>query len=78
MKTISLKAEMSIMHGTRGAGISKPFTVNGEHFPSLKAAINAAKGFEGERYHISVATGSGYATVVTVINQGEFYDVVMW
>ena len=79
MKTsITLKDEMAILNGTRGMNISKPFTVNGSHFSSLKAAVNAAKGFEGERYHRSVATVSGYVTVATVINQGEFYDVVMW
>jgi hypothetical protein len=43
MKAISLRDELAIMHGTRGAKIPAPYAVNGSHYHSLKAAVIAAK-----------------------------------
>ena len=79
MKTISLKAEMAIMNGTRGCYIPKPYAVAGKHYSSLKSAINAAKNVNRDIVHI-MATRENvrFKTIATVTNRSDFYEIVIW
>jgi hypothetical protein len=79
MKSIILKNELEIMHGTRGTGISKKYAVNGNHYSSLKAAINAAKGTPRNLVHV-MATNQNvkFKTVATITRENGFFEVVIW
>lgn len=79
MKTISLKAEMSIMHGTRGYGISKPYAVKGNHYSSLKLAIKAAKNVDRAIVHImTTKEHARFKTIATVTKREGYYEIVIW
>jgi len=79
MKQPTLKQELAIMYGTRGAGISKSYAVNGQHFSSLKAAISAAKGVNRLHVHVMITVATArFKTVATVTRENGFFKVVIW
>ena len=80
MKSVSLKDELAIHNSTRGLVIKKPFTVEGNHYSTLKAAINAAKNKNSSTIHITkTKTAARCKTVATVLQrESGFFEVVIW
>jgi hypothetical protein len=79
MKSVSLRDEIAIMHNTRGYHISKPYATRGNHYSSLKAAINAAKkGNLRVAYVTKTTPNARCITVASIINRSDFYEIVIW